>query len=134
VPFSAVRQRNRSAVILIVDDSEDIREMFKFVLDSRGYSTIEAANGQEAVEVACTRRPDLILMDLSMPVLDGFGAVRNIRLFASLSKVPIIAVSAHKSEDHRTKALAIGFDEYLVKPVRFNLLERVIQGFLQKAA
>lgn len=118
---------------MVVDDSDDIRAMLKLVLDLRGYRVVEAANGQEAVEVAQTTRPDLVLMDLSMPVLDGFGAARALRAIDALCAAPIVAISAHNTSDHRAKALAVGFNDYLTKPIDFSQLVMVVGRLLEIA-
>jgi two-component system, cell cycle response regulator DivK len=128
-PFSA----RDAQLVMVVDDAEDIRAMLRFVLDSRGYRVVEASNGHEAVMLARTECPDLILMDLSMPVLDGFGAVRGIREVEELCDVPVVAISAHNTQDHRAKALAVGFNDYLTKPIDFSRLSNLIQRFLQAA-
>ncbi len=116
--------------ILIVEDSEDNREVLRYILRSIGYGVLEAANGEQAVSICKTKAPDLILMDLSMPVLDGYGAVRKIRQIEGRAEVPIIAVSAHATVDHRTKAEAVGFDDYLTKPIDFTQLEAMLHRYL----
>ena len=120
-------------MVMVVDDSDDIREMVRFVLDARGYRVVEATNGLEALELARVECPDLILMDLNMPVLDGFGAVRRIRKISDMCEVPIVAISAHNTIDHRAKAHAVGFNEYLTKPLNFAQMLNLIQRFLQPA-
>ena len=119
--------------VLIVEDSEDNREVLRHIIHYIGYEVLEAANGSQAVEIAKDEHPDLILMDLSMPVLDGFGAVERIRQLEETRKVPIIAVSAHEAVDHRDRALAIGFNEYLTKPIDFVQLKSVLLRFLRPA-
>lgn len=118
---------------MVVDDCEDIRSMLRFVLDSRGYRVVEAANGQEALELARKECPSLILMDLSMPVLDGFGAVRCMREIEQMCNVPVVAISAHNTSDHRAKAFAVGFNDYLTKPLDFSHLVSLINRLLQPA-
>jgi CheY-like chemotaxis protein len=125
--------RRDSPLVLIVDDSDDIREMLRFVLDSRGYRVVEAENGQEALKIARRHCPDLILMDLNMPELDGFGATRGIRQIKEMCDVPIVAISAHNTIDHRAKALAVGFNDYLTKPINFIQLFNLIHRFLSAA-
>jgi two-component system cell cycle response regulator DivK len=122
-----------SGKVLIVEDSEDNREVLRHIIHYIGYEVLEAVNGQQAVEITKEKHPDLILMDLSMPVLDGYGAARQIRELHPSTKVPIIAVSAHETSDNRAKALAIGFDEYLTKPIDFTQLKNVIFQFLTPA-
>lgn len=105
--------------------------MVRYVLHAQGYRVTEAINGQEALTIARTEQPDLILMDLSMPVLDGFGATRELRRITDLCDVPIIAVSAHNSTDHRAKALDVGFNDYLTKPVDFTHMIELIRRLLR---
>jgi two-component system cell cycle response regulator DivK len=94
------KKSNHPQTIMVVDDSDDIRELFRDVLSSEGYNVIEAKNGQDAVEIARQACPDLTLMDLSMPVLDGSAATRRIREAAEICDVPIVACSAYTSSDH----------------------------------
>ena len=122
-----------SPLVMVVDDSDDIREMVKFVLSSQGYRVAEANDGREAVNIARMNCPDLILMDLSMPVLDGFGAARQLRQIEEISDVPIVALSAHNTSDHRAKAFAVGFNDYLTKPVDFMNLMELIRRLLKPA-
>lgn len=121
---------NDVTYILIVEDSDDNREILRFVLRSIGYGVLEATNGEQAVEVCRSKRPAMILMDLSMPVLDGYGAVRKIREIEGTGQVPIIAISAHATMDHRSKASAVGFNDYLTKPIDFAQLEAVLHRYL----
>lgn len=116
--------------MLVVDDSDDIRAMVKFVLESRGYRVLEAVNGQEALKLARKECPQLILMDLNMPVLDGFGAARGIREITRMCDVPIVAISAHNTPDHRAKASAVGFNDYLTKPINFVQMFELIRRFI----
>lgn len=123
----------QAPLILVVDDAEDIRSMLRFVLDSRGFRVVEAANGQQAVELARRECPSLILMDLSMPVLDGFGAVRCLREIEELCDIPVVAISAHNTSDHRAKAFAVGFNDYLTKPLDFGHMVNLINQLIQTA-
>ena len=125
--------RDDSTFILVVEDSDDNREILRHILRLSGYGVLEAANGLQAVEICKDRRPDLILMDLSMPVLDGYGAVREIRALEGTSAVPIIAVSAHAAIDYRAKAFEVGFDDYLDKPIDFAQLETLLDRYLKAA-
>lgn len=97
-----------------------------------GYHVIEAVNGNQAVEQAVRERPDLILMDLSLPLLDGLAATRQIRGHDELSFVPIVAVSAHDSVDFHTEALAAGCNEYVTKPIDFDQLVQVLDKLIAK--
>ena len=120
--------------ILVVEDSEDNREILRYLLRASGYGVLEAANGKQAVELCRDKHPDLILMDLSMPVLDGYGAAQQIRQLDELNEIPIIAVSAHATLDYRAKAYAVGFNDYLTKPIDFAHLETVLHRYLNATA
>ncbi len=128
-----VKNNDGSHTILVVDDSEDIREVLKASLNKRGYKVVEAVNGKEAVEIAKSVGPDLILMDLTMPVLDGYAATRQIREAEEMSDVPIVACSACTTVDHRAKALAVGCNEYITKPIDFIYLNFLLSRFLTTA-
>jgi two-component system, cell cycle response regulator DivK len=118
--------------ILLVEDTEDNRFMMRRLLEMAGYRVVEATNGEEAVETAQSQRPQLILMDLSLPVLDGLAATRAIRKLDGLGKVPIVAVSAHDTSDFQAEALAAGCDSYITKPIDFTQLEQLIARLLGK--
>jgi two-component system cell cycle response regulator DivK len=112
--------------ILIVEDNEDNRDMLSRRLIRKGYEVEVAVNGLEGLELARAGRPDLILMDLSMPVMDGWEATRRLKACANLKQVPIIALTGHAMTDDRDKAIANGADDYVSKPLDFGiLLERV---------
>jgi CheY-like chemotaxis protein len=112
--------------VLLVEDFEDNRFMMRRLLEMSGYNVIEATNGQEAVELAGRERPDAILMDLSLPLLDGLSATRRIRQLDSLSGVPILAVSAHDPADFLEPARNAGCNEYLTKPVDYDRLDSLL--------
>lgn len=97
-----------------------------------GYRVVEAVNGQQAIEVAQREQPDLILMDLSLPMLDGLTATRRIRELAEMRNVPIVAVSAHDTADFHADALAAGCNEYVTKPIDFELLEKLLERLIAK--
>jgi CheY-like chemotaxis protein len=115
--------------ILLVEDSEDNRLMLKRLLEMSGYEVVEAVNGEQAVQRAKTLRPDVILMDLSLPRIDGLTATRRIRNMPHLKKVPIIAITAHMSADFQTAAFASGCNEYMNKPIDFGHLESLLKRF-----
>lgn len=126
-----MRENNREClIIIVVDDCEDIRLMLRFTLEMRGYCVLEAENGQVAVELVKQQCPDLILMDLDMPVLDGLAATRILRELEEMSDIPIIAVSANSKESYQTAACAAGCNEYLTKPVDFNELNHLLSRHL----
>ncbi len=116
--------------ILLVEDTDDNRFMMSRLLELSGYSVIEAVNGQEAIQIAEEQRPQLILMDLSLPLIDGLAATREIRNLPELSKVPIIVVSAHDTAEFHNEALAAGCDAYITKPIDFAELETLISRIL----
>ena len=127
-------QNGTVVTVLVVDDFEDNRFVMRRLLESSGYRVIEAVNGQEAVETARRELPDLILMDLSLPLLDGLSATRRIREQDGLSKVPIVAVSAHDTADFPADALAAGCNEYVTKPIDFDLLENLLSHLISQSA
>ena len=116
--------------VLVVDDSGDTRRVVRWMLEQRGYAVIEAADGQQSVAAALSRRPDLILMDLIMPVVDGFEAFRQVREHAELRGVPVIAMTARDAAASRDRAADLGFDQYLSKPLDFLRLNVLIEQLL----
>ena len=118
--------------VLVVEDFEDNRFMMRRLLEMSGYRVVEAVNGQQAVETARREHPDIILMDLSLPMLDGLAATRRIRAHDGLSKVPIVAVSAHDSADFHAEALAAGCNEYVTKPIDFDQLVQLLNRLTVK--
>jgi CheY-like chemotaxis protein len=118
--------------VLVVEDFEDNRFMMRRLLEMSGYRVVEAVNGQQAVELAGDESPDVILMDLSLPMLDGLAATRKIREQDGQARVPIIAVSAHDSADFHAEALAAGCNEYVTKPIDFDQLIHLLDRLLHK--
>ena len=125
-----MQNEEQIATVLLVEDTEDNRFMMRRLLELAGYGVVEATNGEEAVRLAQAERPNLILMDLSLPVIDGLAATRAIRKLDGLSKTPIIAVSAHDTSDFQAEALAAGCDSYITKPIDFTQLEVIIARLL----
>ena len=115
-----------SPTILLVEDTEDNRHMMKKLLEMSGYRVLEATNGEEAVQVTSRELPELILMDLSLPIIDGLAATRLIRNLPDGNQLPIIAVSAHDTADFHADALAAGCDAYITKPINYPELEEVV--------
>jgi two-component system cell cycle response regulator DivK len=112
--------------ILLVEDNEANRDMLSRRLLRRGYEVLIAVDGKEGIDMAATEHPDLILMDLSMPVIDGWEATRILKDSEETSSIPIIALSAHAMAGDRDKALAAGCDEFDTKPIDFpHLLEKM---------
>jgi CheY-like chemotaxis protein len=122
-----------AGVIMVVDDNETNRELLNIILTASGYTVIEASNGIEAVKLATKSCPDLIIMDLAMPVLDGYGAVRLLRTVPEVCQVPIVACTAHDTSTHRDQAMSQGFNDFLTKPIDFEQLDSVIDRFLKAA-
>lgn len=117
--------------ILVVDDFDDTRLMMRLWLEKRGYRVVEAADGVKALEVARRESPDLVIMDIEMPEMDGLTATRRIREEAHLRDVPIVAVSAYGAEHWRDRALEAGCDAYVSTPFEPKELSRLIESLLQ---
>lgn len=117
--------------VLVVEDYEDTREFMKFLLQDYGFDVSEATNGFEAIEAVKNQAPDLILMDISMPGMDGLTAARKIRESSGSRKPAIIAITAY-GEAARRKALEAGCDASLSKPIDFEDLEPVLSRYLSK--
>jgi two-component system cell cycle response regulator DivK len=114
------------ATVLLVEDTEDNRQMMRRLLEMSGFRVVEATNGREAVEVASQVQPQIILMDLSLPIIDGLAATRQIRNLPELNTVPIVAVSAHDTADFHSEALDAGCDAYVTKPINYTELEHLV--------
>lgn len=127
-----MQSQDETVTVLLVEDTEDNRFMMRRLLEMAGYQVVEATNGEEAVELAGSEHPQLILMDLSLPVIDGLAATRAIRKLDGLGKVPIVAVSAHDSSDFQAEALSAGCNGYITKPIDFGELEHLIARLLGK--
>jgi CheY-like chemotaxis protein len=119
-------------LVLVVEDFEDNRFMMRRLLEMSGYRVVEAVNGNQAVEAAAREEPDIILMDLSLPQLDGLAATRRIREQQGSRRVPIVAVSAHDSADFHAEALAAGCNEYVTKPIDFDQLVDLLSRLTAK--
>jgi CheY-like chemotaxis protein len=118
--------------VLIVEDYADTRTMMKYLLQGYGYQVLEAENGQEAVDSVQRQIPDLILMDLSLPVMDGLTATQIIRKVDGVgNKVPIIAVTAYGNSYYR-QALEAGCEDLINKPLDFNNLEPILEQYLAR--
>ena len=114
------------AKILIVEDNEMNRDMLSRRLERRGFAIVMAMDGQQGVDMARSEKPDLILMDMSLPVMDGWTATQTIKTDAELAKIPVIALTAHAMAGDREKAMAAGCDDYDTKPIELpRLLEKI---------
>lgn len=117
--------------ILLVEDNELNRDMLSRRLTRKGYTVAIAVDGEEAVAKAAAESPSLILMDMNIPLIDGWEATRRIKAASATSAVPIIALTAHAMAGDREKALEAGCDEYETKPVEFARLLKKIEVFLE---
>jgi two-component system cell cycle response regulator DivK len=122
--------KGSSHTIMVVEDYDDTRYFLKRILEKKGYRVLEAVNGHEAVEIAQTEHPDLILMDLDLPILDGIGATQYLRQQEATKSVPIVAVTAYPMSYTRVKAFAKGCNEYLSKPIDFDELDKVLLRYV----
>ena len=129
-PQGEVTQPSGKFLILVVDDSADNVAVMSLHLQDQGYRVVTASNGEEAITVAAQTRPNLILMDISMPGLDGFAATRRIRENDELREVPVIAVTALSTEGFQRAAYDVGISGYLTKPVDFDRMHQLVARLL----
>ena len=120
-----------SGRILVVEDNPDNITLIADVLSSLDYEVLQATDGEQGVWLAATERPDLILMDLSLPRMDGWTATREIKANPELRAIPIIAVTAHAMVGDRERALAAGCDDYVAKPINLRELANKLNQFLR---
>ena len=118
-------------LILIVDDNLDAREMYGMYLQHEGFRWAEAVNGQDAITQTRLEKPSLILMDATMPRMDGWEAVRILKQDAATKDIPLIMLTAHAFQEHRERAAAAGADGFLAKPVLPDILAAEIRRVLQ---
>ena len=118
--------------ILLVEDNEMNREMLSRRLSRRGFEVITATNGQASIEMAASQQPDLILMDLSLPVVDGCDATRRLKANPATRRIPVLALTAHAMDGEREKSLAAGCDEFDTKPIDIDRLLLKIWSLLEK--
>ena len=121
------------STILIVEDNEKSLKLVRDVLRYKGYRTLEATTGNEGVRLAREAKPDLILMDIQLPDLDGISALRQLRADATLAGTPIIAISASVMPDEKQKIVASGFDGYITKPINVKQFIETVERHLAKA-
>jgi two-component system cell cycle response regulator DivK len=119
------------ATILLAEDTEDVRSVVKQLLETRGYHVVEAKHGEEALELAPRHKPDVILMDLNMPVLDGWEATRLLRQMPEVHSTPVIGLSAQCDGGWYNGAIAAGLDDCIQKPFDLQVLDEVLSRFLQ---
>ena len=116
----------------MIEDTEDNRRIFRDLLTHAGFELIEAEDGQKGVAVATAERPDLILMDIQLPILDGYEATRRIKADPNLRHIPIIAVTSYALSGDETKARAAGCDGYLAKPFSPRQILAMVREFLDR--
>jgi len=120
--------------ILLVEDNEMNRDMLTRRLERRGYEVLSASDGVKGVEMGSSAAPDLILMDMSLPLLDGWEATRRLKADPATKPIPIIALTAHAMSGDREKALQAGCDDYDTKPIELPRLLEKIETLLQRSA
>jgi two-component system, cell cycle response regulator DivK len=119
--------------ILVIEDNADMREFLQRILERRGYGYLEATDGVEGMELAWREQPDLILMDLALPTLDGYEATRLLKANPDYAAIPIVAVTAHARAVDQEHAIEAGCDAYLSKPYSIHQLFELIERFLPLA-
>ena len=117
--------------ILIVEDNEKNMKLVRDILQHKGHATLEATTGEEGVQLALARRPDLILMDIRLPGIDGIEALRRIREDGALDAVPVVAISASVMPDDQRHIVASGFDAFLTKPISLKPFLATVERFLK---
>ena len=118
--------------ILVVEDNMDTYELVHFILERNGFETFLAVNGREGVNAALKQKPDLIIMDMSMPEMDGWTATDLIKKDAQTSSIPLIALTAHALPGDRQRAMDVGCDEYVTKPMDLDDLVETIKYWVDK--
>ena len=127
---NSVRHRPRGSKVLVAEDHDDTRLLLRTLLEWRGLAVVEAADGEEACDVAARECPDLILMDGGLPLLDGIAVTRRLRRLDALASVPIIFLSGHASPQHQLAARDAGCDDYVVKPFDIEQLDNILTRHL----
>ena len=118
------------STILIVEDNEKNMKLVRDILRHKGHETLEAMTGSEGVRLAKERRPDLVLMDIQLPDIDGITALQRIRDDSTLDAIPVLAVSASVMPDEQQKIVNSGFDAYVTKPINLKQFQETVQRFL----
>ena len=124
----------KKPVILLAEDNPESRYLFSFILAKAGAEVLQAKDGREALEQVATLTPDLIIMDIQMPVMDGYETVKTMRTEARLKDVPIVGLSAFAMATDREKALKHGFNGYIEKPIELDSFVKELSGYLPALA
>ena len=119
--------------VLLVEDAPDTRELLRLLFEGEGYEVVVAADGLAAVEAALEERPDAIVMDMSLPRMDGYNATKLIRREPALRGIPVIACTALNRWEWRGKAIAAGCDAFMTKPIDFRLLTETLGGLIARS-
>jgi two-component system cell cycle response regulator DivK len=118
--------------VLVVEDEEDLRDIARFTLEGAGFEVIEAVNGVEGVAKSAAERPDLVLMDIQMPLLDAYEATHRIKALPGMQRTPVVAASSFAMKGDEEKARAAGCDAYVTKPYSPKQLLPLVRQFLAK--
>jgi len=121
------------AKILVVEDNDINRDMMVRRLQRRGYTMVAASDGQQGIDMTRSENPDIVLMDMSLPVVDGWEATRQIKCDRRLNHIPVVGLTAHAMVGDREKALKAGCDDYATKPVEFEKLVEMIHRLIKPA-
>jgi len=121
------------STVLIVEDNEKNMKLARDVLQAKGYSVLEAVTGEDGVRVAKEKKPDLVLMDIQLPGINGIEALRRIRTEPALAKVPVVAFTASVTPTDRSQIQAAGFDGFLSKPINLKEFLETVSALLRKA-
>lgn len=120
-----------SSKILVVEDNDDSRELAVKVLKNKGYQTVEAVDGEDAVEKAIAENPALILLDISIPKMDGYAVAKKLKSLDEFRDVPIVALTAHAMKGDREKVIAAGFEGYISKPINVREFPEQVKSYLK---
>jgi CheY-like chemotaxis protein len=118
--------------VLLVEDNQDNQDLMKFLLERNGYEVVTANNGRLALDAARAECPDVVLMDLTMPEMDGWEAAAAMKEDPALAHIPLIAVTAHTLPGDRRKTLGAGFDNYISKPINVRMFDHIVAQSLKK--
>ncbi len=122
----------RAKTIMVVEDNPDNRNIYTLLLRHFGYEVVEAADAERGLELVAERHPDLVLMDISLPRMDGFEATARLKDDPRTARIPVVALTAHAFEEDRRRAREVGFSGYLVKPIEPRQVLREVQRFLDE--